>query len=163
MAFDHVSYAVQMSKFDAEINFLVTTLAPLGVKAMARPFHGVTGLGDRKPWLWVSALEDREPIGDEVRVLRNHIAFAANGVYSFLGFEEHACGKVWRWGALISLTMSRTDRAQVDEFHAAAVKAGGKDNGAPGVRAHYHSNYYAAFVISPSGHNLECVTHTSTG
>ncbi|MDR1528836.1 MAG: VOC family protein [Burkholderiales bacterium] len=50
-------------------------------------------------------------------------------------------------------------RAQVDEFYEAAVKAGAKDNGPPGVRAHYHPNYYGAFVIGPDGHNIEAVCH----
>jgi catechol 2,3-dioxygenase-like lactoylglutathione lyase family enzyme len=50
-------------------------------------------------------------------------------------------------------------RQQVDAFHRAALEAGGKDNGAPGLRPHYHANYYAAFVIGPDGHNIEVVCH----
>jgi catechol 2,3-dioxygenase-like lactoylglutathione lyase family enzyme len=50
-------------------------------------------------------------------------------------------------------------RAQVDAFYAAALKAGAKDNGAPGIRPHYHPNYYGAFVIDPNGVNLEAVCH----
>lgn len=50
-------------------------------------------------------------------------------------------------------------RHQVDEFYRAALQAGGKDNGAPGLRPHYHANYYAAFVIGPDGHNIEAVCH----
>lgn len=50
-------------------------------------------------------------------------------------------------------------RAMVDAFHAAAIAAGGRDNGAPGVRAHYHPNYYGAFVRDPDGHNIEAVCH----
>lgn len=50
-------------------------------------------------------------------------------------------------------------RAAVDAFHAAAIAAGGIDNGAPGVRAHYHPNYYGAFVRDPDGHNVEAVCH----
>src|SRR2546423_1002836 len=50
-------------------------------------------------------------------------------------------------------------RAQVDAFHRAALAAGGRDNGAPGLRPHYHANYYAAFVIGPDGHNIEVVCH----
>jgi predicted lactoylglutathione lyase len=49
------------------------------------------------------------------------------------------------------------DPEQVDDFHAAALKAGGKDNGAPGIRKQYHEGYYAAFVIDPAGHNIEVV------
>lgn len=52
-------------------------------------------------------------------------------------------------------------RQQVDAFHRAALAAGGKDNGAPGLRPHYHANYYAAFVIDPDGHNIEAVCHAS--
>jgi catechol 2,3-dioxygenase-like lactoylglutathione lyase family enzyme len=52
------------------------------------------------------------------------------------------------------------DRATVDAFHRAALAAGGKDNGAPGVRPHYHANYYGAFVRDPDGHNIEAVCHT---
>jgi catechol 2,3-dioxygenase-like lactoylglutathione lyase family enzyme len=50
--------------------------------------------------------------------------------------------------------------AEVDAFYQAAIAAGGKDNGAPGLRPHYHANYYGAFVIDPEGHNLEAVCHT---
>lgn len=51
------------------------------------------------------------------------------------------------------------DRAKVDAFYKAAITAGGKDNGAPGVRPHYHPNYYGAFVFDPDGHNIEAVCH----
>jgi catechol 2,3-dioxygenase-like lactoylglutathione lyase family enzyme len=50
-------------------------------------------------------------------------------------------------------------RQQVEAFYRAALGAGGKDNGAPGLRPHYHENYYAAFVIDPDGHNIEAVCH----
>jgi catechol 2,3-dioxygenase-like lactoylglutathione lyase family enzyme len=51
------------------------------------------------------------------------------------------------------------NRRLVDEFHEAAMAAGGRDNGGPGVRAHYHPNYYGAFVLDPDGHNVEVVCH----
>ncbi len=47
----------------------------------------------------------------------------------------------------------------VDQFHAAAIAAGGRDNGAPGPRPHYHARYYGAFVLDPDGHNIEAVCH----
>lgn len=50
-------------------------------------------------------------------------------------------------------------RGQVDAFFRAAISAGGKDNGAPGLRPHYHSHYYGAFVLDPDGHNVEAVCH----
>jgi catechol 2,3-dioxygenase-like lactoylglutathione lyase family enzyme len=50
-------------------------------------------------------------------------------------------------------------RAAVDAFRAAALATGGRDNGAPGLRPHYHANYYGAFVLDPDGHNIEAVCH----
>lgn len=52
-----------------------------------------------------------------------------------------------------------SSRALVDAFHKAALSAGGRDNGAPGLRPHYHPNYYGAFVLDPDGHNIEAVCH----
>jgi catechol 2,3-dioxygenase-like lactoylglutathione lyase family enzyme len=59
--------------------------------------------------------------------------------------------------AQLHLAFRAENRQQVDAFYRAALKAGGKDNGAPGLRPHYHANYYAAFVIGPDGHNIEAV------
>jgi catechol 2,3-dioxygenase-like lactoylglutathione lyase family enzyme len=50
-------------------------------------------------------------------------------------------------------------RAVVDAFYAAALSAGGRDNGPPGPRPHYHEHYYGAFVLDPDGHNIEVVCH----
>lgn len=50
-------------------------------------------------------------------------------------------------------------RAEMDAFYQAALAAGGRDNGAPGIRAHYHPDYYGAFVLDPDGHNIEAVCH----
>ena len=61
--------------------------------------------------------------------------------------------------ARLHLAFVARNRRQVEAFHRAAVAAGGKDNGAPGLRPQYHPNYYAAFVIDPDGHNIELVCH----
>jgi catechol 2,3-dioxygenase-like lactoylglutathione lyase family enzyme len=61
----------------------------------------------------------------------------------------------------IHIAIAAQDRAAVDAFYRAAIAAGGKDNGAPGLRPHYHPNYYAAFVLDPDGHNIEAVCHTA--
>ena len=61
--------------------------------------------------------------------------------------------------AHLHLAFVAANRRQVDAFHRAALAAGGKDNGPPGLRPHYHANYYAAFVIGPDGHNIEVVCH----
>jgi catechol 2,3-dioxygenase-like lactoylglutathione lyase family enzyme len=61
--------------------------------------------------------------------------------------------------AYLHLAFVAENRQQVDAFHRAALEAGGKDHGAPGLRPHYHAHYYAAFVIGPDGHNIEVVCH----
>jgi len=61
--------------------------------------------------------------------------------------------------AHLHLAFTAANRAQVEAFHRAALAAGGTDHGAPGLRPHYHENYYAAFVIGPDGHNIEVVCH----
>lgn len=57
----------------------------------------------------------------------------------------------------VHLAFAAKTRAEVDAFYAAALAAGGRDNGAPGIRAEYHPDYYAAFVFDPDGHNIEAV------
>ena len=63
--------------------------------------------------------------------------------------------------AHLHLAFTADNRQQVEAFYRAALEAGGKDNGAPGLRPHYHAGYYAAFVIGPDGHNIEVVCHES--
>jgi len=59
----------------------------------------------------------------------------------------------------LHLAFRARNRGEVDAFHAAALAAGARDNGAPGLRGHYHPNYYGAFAIDPNGHNIEAVCH----
>jgi catechol 2,3-dioxygenase-like lactoylglutathione lyase family enzyme len=76
-------------------------------------------------------------------------------------------GKPWFWveaqGAPVRgrlhIALAASARGQVDTFHAAAIEAGGHDNGAPGVRAMYHPDYYGAYVLDPDGNNVEAVCH----
>jgi catechol 2,3-dioxygenase-like lactoylglutathione lyase family enzyme len=63
----------------------------------------------------------------------------------------------------LHLAFTADTQKQVDEFYLAALAAGAKDNGAPGLRPQYHPNYYAAFVIGPDGHNIEAVCHEAAG
>ena len=79
--------------------------------------------------------------------------FGANGKPDFWIGGEGATDKP------IHVAILAPDRAAVDAFHAAAMAAGGQDNGAPGLRPHYHPDYYAAFVRDPDGHNIEAVCH----
>jgi catechol 2,3-dioxygenase-like lactoylglutathione lyase family enzyme len=60
----------------------------------------------------------------------------------------------------VHIALRAENRRQVDAFYAAAMAAGGTDNGAPGPRPHYHHHYYAAFVLDPDGHNIEAVVHS---
>ncbi|HSZ95456.1 MAG TPA: VOC family protein [Bradyrhizobium sp.] len=55
------------------------------------------------------------------------------------------------------IAFAADDRGKVDRFYQAAIAAGGKDNGPPGIRPHYDPNYYGAFVFDPDGHNIEAV------
>ena len=59
----------------------------------------------------------------------------------------------------VHIAFRSQDRPTVDDFYNAAIEAGGKDNGKPGLRPHYHPNYYGAFVFDPDGNNIEAVCH----
>jgi catechol 2,3-dioxygenase-like lactoylglutathione lyase family enzyme len=61
--------------------------------------------------------------------------------------------------APLHVAFAGPDRATVDAFHRAALAAGGRDNGAPGLRPQYHASYYGAFVLDPEGNNVEVVSH----
>ena len=63
----------------------------------------------------------------------------------------------------VHLAFASGDRRSVDAFHAAGLKAGGSDNGAPGIRKNYHPNYYGAFVLDPDGNNIEAVCQDPKG
>ena len=63
----------------------------------------------------------------------------------------------------VHVAFTAASRALVDAFYKAALAAGGRDNGAPGLRPHYHPHYYGAFVLDPDGHNIEAVCHAAGG
>lgn len=82
-----------------------------------------------------------------------HLGFGrANNPFFWIGTGKAA-------SANVHVALSVADRATVEAFHAAAIKAGGKDNGAPGLRPDYGPDYYAAFVLDPDGNNIEAVFH----
>lgn len=79
-----------------------------------------------------------------------------------LGFGSKGKPFLWLHAASVPsygvhIALIAQSREEVDAFYAAATAAGGQDNGAPGIRPHYHSNYYAAYVLGPEGVNLEAV------
>ena len=82
-----------------------------------------------------------------------HIGFGANQKpFFWIGTGKAVQGPV-------HIAFDAPTRAVVDAFYKAALAAGGRDNGPPGIRAHYHPNYYGAFVFDLDGHNIEAVCH----
>ena len=86
------------------------------------------------------------------------------GADAHAGFGDQ--GKPYFWigtGAKLKggthVAFTAATRSAVDAFHRAALDAGGRDNGGPGLRPHYHPNYYGAFVLDPDGNNVEAVCH----
>jgi catechol 2,3-dioxygenase-like lactoylglutathione lyase family enzyme len=95
------------------------------------------------------------------------VAVVMEGPYG-LGLGMNRKPSLWLHEASVKpaplhIAFTADTRAQVDAFHRAALAAGGTDNGAPGLRPHYHEHYYGAFVIGPDGHNVEAVCHTPQG
>ena len=81
-----------------------------------------------------------------------HAGFGIDGPSFWIG-----TGKQHRGEAHIAF--AARSRSEVEAFHAAALANGGRDNGRPGLRPHYHANYYGAFAFDPDGHNIEAVHH----
>jgi catechol 2,3-dioxygenase-like lactoylglutathione lyase family enzyme len=94
------------------------------------------------------------------------------GGYEGCGFGRDGKPEFWigapvgggpdRPGA-VHIAFRAPDRGGVDAFFRAALAAGGRDNGGPGLRPHYHANYYGAFVLDPDGNNVEAVCHAPDG
>lgn len=109
-------------------------------------------------------LQALAPLG--CRIVMEVALEETGGRYQGAGFGDH---KPYFWiGASgdgkapttpMHIAFAAGTRAQVDAFHAAALAAGGRDNGPPGLRPEYHPHYYGAFVIDPDGHNVETVCH----
>lgn len=83
-----------------------------------------------------------------------HVGFGVKGKPFFW------IGTGGKRGGAVHLAFTATSRAQVDAFYKAALSAGGRDNGEPGLRIHYHPYYYGAFVLDPDGNNVEAVCHS---
>lgn len=98
-----------------------------------------------------------QPLGIERHFTDSESGFAgygANGALFFwIGQQEEGVTTITH------VAFTAPDRAVVDKFHAAGLGAGGLDNGQPGLRPHYHADYYGAFVLDPDGHNIEAVCH----
>jgi len=127
---DHIG--IQVSDFDASKAFYLRVLATLGYGLVMDVTPAMTGGATR------------------------HAGFGPEGVPAF--WIGHGGGGVARDGLHVAFRAG--SRVQVDAFHAEALAAGARDNGAPGLRPMYHPNYYGAFVLDPDGHNIEAVCHT---
>lgn len=100
--------------------------------------------------LGITRLMSYGPTGGQI----DHVGYGSRfKPYFWVGLGSQASGHV-------HLAFAAPDRASVDAFYAAAIKAGGQDNGPPGLRPHYHPGYYGAFVLAPGGLNIEAVHHT---
>jgi len=115
---------------------------------------------ERSKAFYLAALK---PLGVEVVM---EFPYGAIGPFASAGLG--AAGKPFLWISTgdrtaphLHVAFRAETREQVDEFFAAAMEAGGIDNGQPGLRLHYHANYYGAFVLDPDGHNIEAVCHSS--
>ncbi len=119
-----------VSDYKRSRSFYEKALAPLDIKPV-RDFGEACGFGrGPKPDFWIGTGPTSFQTAEQVRVITpTHVAFVARS------------------------------REEVDAFHRAALEAGGKDFGAPGLRTHYHPNYYGAFVLDPDGHDVEAVFH----
>jgi catechol 2,3-dioxygenase-like lactoylglutathione lyase family enzyme len=85
----------------------------------------------------------------------NEVAFGAEGL------DDFAISTRYQPVGAVHIAFAADRREQVDAFHAAALAAGGRDNGAPGPRPEYSDGYYGAFVLDPDGHNVEAVYHAN--
>jgi len=86
------------------------------------------------------------------------------GGSAYMGYGEGFKPYFWineqpRATELLHVAFAADSRAKVDAFYKAAMAAGGRDNGPPGLRKEYHPTYYGAFVLDPDGHNIEAVCH----
>lgn len=131
---DHVS--LRVADYDRSKRFYAAVLAPLGYTLAMEVDSGAGFSRGYIPEFWI---KQGEPP-----------SFAARTA----ALESAGCG-----GPSIHVAFAGDDRSAVDAFHRAALAAGARDNGAPGLRPKYHPNYYGAFVLDPDGYNIEAVCH----
>lgn len=131
---DHVS--LRVADYDRSKRFYTAALAPLGYTLA---MENASGAGFRKGYIPAFWIKLGEPPSSGIRAEPT---------------ERAACG-----GPAVHVAFAGEDRSRVDAFYQAALAAGGRDNGAPGLRPEYHANYYGAFVLDPDGYNIEAVCH----
>jgi catechol 2,3-dioxygenase-like lactoylglutathione lyase family enzyme len=132
---DHIS--IRVSDYERSKTFYAAALAPLGYTLA---MEAVSGAGFRKEFIPNFWIKQGSPVG---------VAAGAEPPDLSLG-----CG-----GPFVHVAFASESRRMVDAFYHAALAAGARDNGAPGLRPAYHPNYYGAFVLDPDGYNIEAVCH----
>jgi len=131
---DHVS--IRVTDYERSKKFYQAALAPLGYTLAMERSEGAGFRSRHVPDFWV---KQGKPVSAAGHVEPHELA---------------GCG-----GAAVHVAFAAEDRAAVAAFHRGAIAAGGRDNGAPGLRPEYHANYYGAFVLDPDGYNVEAVCH----
>jgi catechol 2,3-dioxygenase-like lactoylglutathione lyase family enzyme len=131
---DHVS--LRVADYDRSKRFYAAALAPLGYTLA---MESASGAGFRRGFIPDFWIKQGEPM-----------SLGAGAV----SLEPAGCG-----GPAVHVAFAGDNRTAVDAFHRAALAAGARDNGAPGLRSNYHPNYYGAFVLDPDGYNIEAVCH----
>ncbi len=140
---DHVSIAVRdLRKAEP---FYAAVLAPLGMRKLREWPNAAIGFGKTYPEFWINRREGMDRVGEDSGV---HICLRATDIRA-VGVGEDSG---------VHICLRATDIRAVEDFHVAAIRAGGTSDGAPGVRAQYHSGYYAAFIRDPDGNRIEAVT-----
>jgi catechol 2,3-dioxygenase-like lactoylglutathione lyase family enzyme len=123
---------INVGDYERSRHFYERALAPLGL-SLVMEYGQAAGFGrEGKPEFWIGSGKTSFQSPDQIVVIT----------------PVHVC-------------FSAADRPTVDAFHKAAIAAGGRDFGAPGLRPHYHANYYGAFVLDPDGHNVEAAVHSA--
>jgi hypothetical protein len=152
---DHSGVYPPNDQFEAAHKFYLAALAPIGYVQKMQFAPTIVGMGPTVSTIdnysqanfWLTGV-DAQPTHSM------HFAFRAKS-------KCPRCTQKKKRRESCSVALTTADRAEVDAFYEAAIKAGGEDNGAPGSRPHYHEHYYAAFVKDPMGNNLEVVCHSA--
>ncbi len=131
---DHVN--IRVADYDRSKKFYEAALAPLGYTLA---MENASGAGFSKGYIPDFWIKKGQPL-----------SFGAQAEPA----ELAGCG-----GPFVHVAFAGADRRTVDAFYRAALAAGARDNGAPGLRPNYHPHYYGAFVLDPDGYNIEAVCH----
>ena len=131
---DHIS--IRVADYERSKNFYQMVLAPLGYKLAMETTSGAGFSRGFIPNFWI---KQGEPTSFSVPAQSSLLA---------------GCG-----GTALHVAFASDDRKTVDAFYHAALDAGARDNGAPGLRTEYYPHYYGAFVLDPDGYNIEAVCH----